>query len=227
MATVRGVGDAGSSARHAWVPGQLQGFTPTGAYSIKPKKSAYRGVPYSGETYSKSLCDISKKDFAMTLRTPGKTTGLAPSSQGGAFYVRKPCGKLKVGAFYARPEAQRFDHAKQQRLRRSSAARWRCFSAGRMAGSSIPDGRRRRPRAAAASVATCASSTRASRSCCSPPQGRDPSPATPAAIYPRHLQGGCLHFADLAVVGGNVPWSHRPARTRSWAATRRASLRPE
>ena len=140
MATVRLLGDAGASARHAWVPGQLQGFTPTGAYSIKPKRSAYGGVPYSGEPYSNSLYDISKKDFAMTLRTPGKTTGLAPSSQGGAFYVRKPSGKLKVGAFCARPKRTASIYAKPQAVRRSSAARWHCVSAGRMAGSSPPDG---------------------------------------------------------------------------------------
>ncbi|QOZ66343.1 MULTISPECIES: hypothetical protein [Bradyrhizobium] len=115
MASVRGLGDAGASARHAWVPGQRPGFTPSGSYSAKPRLSTYGGVP---DKYSKALYDLSKKDFAMTLRTPGKTTGLAPSSQGGVFYVRKPSGKLKVGAFYARAEAHRADHRRTAGTRR-------------------------------------------------------------------------------------------------------------
>lgn len=80
---VRGLGDAGASLKHAWVPGQRPGASPAGAYSIRLRRSPYGGVPNS---YSKALYDLSKKDFAMTLRTPGATTGPAPSSQGGVFY---------------------------------------------------------------------------------------------------------------------------------------------
>lgn len=94
---VRGLGDAGASAKHVWVPGQRPGSRPAGAYSTKPRRSAYGGIP---DAYSQALYDMSKKDFAMTMRRPGKTTGLAPSSQGGVFYGTI---KGKTG-FWARPK---------------------------------------------------------------------------------------------------------------------------
>lgn len=94
---VRRLGDAGASQKHAWVPGQRPGASPAGAYSVRPRRSPYGGVPNS---YSKALYDLSKKDFAMTLRTAGATTARGRSSQGGVFYGTI---KGKTG-FWARPK---------------------------------------------------------------------------------------------------------------------------
>jgi hypothetical protein len=51
-------------------------------------------------SYSNALYAMSKKDFAMTLRTAGATTGNAAYSQGGVFYGTI---KGKTG-FWARPK---------------------------------------------------------------------------------------------------------------------------
>jgi hypothetical protein len=94
---VRGLGAAGASKRHVWVPGQRTNTALAGSYSVKPRRSPYGGVPNS---YSNALYDVSKKDFAMTLRTAGVTTGKAAYSQGGVFYGTI---KGKTG-FWARPK---------------------------------------------------------------------------------------------------------------------------
>ena len=95
---VRGRGAAGASKKHVWVPGQQTNTSLAGgAYSVKPRRSQYGGVPNS---YSKALYDMTKRDFAMTLRTAGHTTGKAAFSQGGVFYGTI---KGKTG-FFARPK---------------------------------------------------------------------------------------------------------------------------
>jgi hypothetical protein len=93
---IRGLGDAGASTKHAWVPGQRTATSLGGGYTANPRLSRYGGVP---DGYSKTLFDsvaafkaragvgkLSKAQFAMTLRKAGKTTGLAAYSKGGVFF---------------------------------------------------------------------------------------------------------------------------------------------
>lgn len=109
---IRGLGDAGASKKHAWVPGQRTTSSLGGAYSVSPRLSKYGGIPNS---YSSNLYDMWKRQqaaakgavrgmsaagFAMTLRTPGATTGTAAYSKGGVFYGTI---KGKTG-FWARPK---------------------------------------------------------------------------------------------------------------------------
>jgi hypothetical protein len=85
---VRGLGQAGASDKHVWVPGQRPGQTFGSAYSIQPKLSPFGGVP---NAYSEKLYDL----------TGAPTTGSGPRySNGGVFW-----GTIKgrIG-FWARPK---------------------------------------------------------------------------------------------------------------------------
>jgi hypothetical protein len=79
---VRGLGDAGASARNVWVPGQRPGFSPKGNYSVVPKLSAYGGVP---NDYSQSLY---AKWQSVRAAWKGKRGWQGPGnySQGGVFF---------------------------------------------------------------------------------------------------------------------------------------------
>ena len=84
----RGLGDAGASAKHVFVPGQRVGFDLPGDYSERARRSAYGGVPNS---YSENLYDKWKAGKGM------------PSSAGGVFFNDGRIKHLPIG-FIARPK---------------------------------------------------------------------------------------------------------------------------
>jgi len=57
ISLVRGLGQAGASNKNVFVPGQRPGFAAVGAYSVKPRLSAYGGLPneWSQQLYELSL----------------------------------------------------------------------------------------------------------------------------------------------------------------------------
>lgn len=84
METVRGLGQAGASARNIFVPGQRPGAVPSGIYSVTPRLSPYGGVP---DAWSQKLFDLTGKPAARW-------------SAGGVFWSARH-GKT---GFWARPK---------------------------------------------------------------------------------------------------------------------------
>lgn len=73
---VRRIGDAGASARHAWVPGQRPGFKLGSNYSIQSKRSGFGGVPnkYSQNLYGMSVTKRCRSGSGLPTARANTTT---------------------------------------------------------------------------------------------------------------------------------------------------------